>query len=144
MIKDKLENLHRYSINENFEDIKKKIGLGKSLPVDQPDSVKKINLKYFTKDLDYKNFENHKKYIDLHIILEGSEKIGLNYVEDLKPLTDYDEVQDFQLFQGVSKEELILHKEEFILLFPGEVHITGGKIKESEEITKIVYKIPFD
>jgi len=143
MIKDKLENINRYSINREFEKFKKAIKLYGDYPMDLKLPLKAIPLEYQTKDFDLTKFENHNKNIDIHFIVEGRELIGINRFDNLKPTMEYDEDNDYQLFEGEVKETVILNTGDFLLLFPGEVHITGGKVIESTTVKKIVYKMPF-
>lgn len=143
MIKDKLENIERYSINIEFEKFKKTISLYGDYPMDLKLPLKAIHLEYQTKDFDLTKFENHHKNIDIHFVVEGSELIGINRFDNLKPTMKYDEENDYQLFEGEVNETIILNSGDFLLLFPGEVHVTGGKVIESNKVKKIVYKIPF-
>jgi len=143
MIKDKLENIERYSINMEFENFKKTIRLYDDHPKDLKLPLKAIPLEYQTKDFDLTKFENHRKNIDIHFVVEGSELIGINRVDNLKPTMKYDEDNDYQLFEGEVKETIILNSGDFLLLFPGEVHVTGGGVIGSTTVKKIVYKIPF-
>ena len=145
MIKDKLENIERYSINDNFEKFKNEVRQTKSFPTKLELPLKSISLEYETKDFDLTKFENHHENIDIHFLIEGSECIGLKNVSDLVPETAYDENNDFQLFKGEPVEQVVLRAGEFLLLFPGEAHVTGGKVgKNSSAVKKRVYKVPFD
>lgn len=142
MIKDNIKNINRYSINEYFDEFKENFRNANSLPNKLNLPFKAIPLEYETGSLDYSKFENHKKYIDMHVMVDGSEIIGLNEEINLINLTEYDVDNDFQLFTGIAKEEIALHQGEFLILFPGEIHVTGGRLTEEMKIKKIVYKIP--
>lgn len=143
MIKDTLENIHRYSINEHFENFKTflKNSTDKDFStIKSP--LKAIPLEYKTGEFNLSKFENHQKFIDIHYIVEGEEQIGLNTLEDLEPNMDYDSESDYQLFDGKAKEIVVLQKGEFLLLFPGEVHVTAGRNHIDEDLKKIVFKVP--
>ena len=142
MIKDTLHHLSRYFLNKNFEKFKEELKTRSSLPVTLPEPFKAVQLEYSTTDWDYDKFETHRKYIDVHVIIEGVERVGLNYTEELEPMTEYDGLNDYQLFRGMTRDEFVLQKEDFIVLFPGEAHLTGGRIKQKQKVKKIVYKIP--
>ena len=144
MIKDKIKNINRYSINEYFDEFKENFRDLNSLPTKLNPPFKAIPLEYETGSLDFSKFENHKKYIDIHLMVDGSEIIGLSEELSLDNLTEYDVENDFQLFTGEAMEEIALHQGEFLLLFPGEIHVTGGKFVENEIVKKIVYKVPFN
>lgn len=142
MIKDNIKSIGRYSINEYFEKFKENFRHVNSIPTKLNPPFKAIPLEYETGSLDFSKFENHKKYIDIHLMVDGCEIIGLNQESNLDKITEYHEENDFQLFTGKPKEKIILHQGEFLLLFPGEIHVTGGRFVENGNVKKIVYKIP--
>ena len=142
MIKDNIKNIGRYSINNPFEEFKRIIMSLETSPVKLKFPLKAIHLEYETKEFDLTKFENHHKYIDIHFLVEGVELIGINRLDNLTPNMEYDEENDYQLFDGEIKETIILNSGDFLLLFPGEVHVTGGKVIGTATVKKIVYKIP--
>lgn len=143
MIKDNIKNINRYSINDHFKNFKNDFFQDKDYPLNLKLPIKAIPLEYETKEFDLTKFENHRKYIDIHLVVEGSEVIGINRLDNLKPTMIYDTENDYQLFEGEIRETIFLNSCDFLLLFPGEVHVTGGRVIESAKIKKIVYKIPF-
>lgn len=142
MIKDKLHHLNRYFLNKNFERFKEELKLPGPLPVTLPKPFKAVQLEYYTTEWDYNKFESHRSYIDVHVMIEGVELIGINCTKELETITEYDGSNDYQLFGGMTRDQFILPKDHFIVLFPGEAHLTGGRIKQRKKIIKIVYKIP--
>ena len=145
MIKDRLENIGRYFINDHFELFRKAVKVSNDYPKELELPLKVIPLKYQTKDFDTTKFENHERNIDVHFLVNGKEQIGVNQVPNLTSVTAYDEKNDFQLFRGEVAERITLHADEFLVLFPGEAHVTGGLAENnSSAVEKMVYKIPFD
>lgn len=143
MIKDKIKNIERYSINDLFEEFKRII-MSLETPPDKVNlPLKAIPLEYETKEFDLTKFENHQRYIDIHYIIEGAEQIGINLIENLKSNMTYNEDGDYQLFEGEVKEIINLNTGDFLLLFPGEAHVSGGEFIGTATVKKIVYKIPF-
>lgn len=142
MIKDKLVNINKYKINDAFEIFKTKLSdIDNILKIEAP--FKAIPLEYETKKFDLSKFENHQKFIDIHYIIKGQEMIGLTPIDLLIPNMEYDSENDYQLFDGEVKDTIVLAEGEFLFLFPGEAHVTGGSVNESiEKITKIVFKVP--
>lgn len=144
MIKDKLENINRYSINEHFEDFKKFINqsIGDDLSsIEKP--LKAIPLEYLTGDFNLGKFENHQQFIDIHYIIKGKEVIGLTPIDELSPNMNYDDKNDYQLFDGVVQETIQVSSGEFLLLLPGEAHVTGGIVNDLRNmVKKIVFKVP--
>ncbi len=143
MIKDKIKNIGNYTLNEYFEIFKNSISKNNAPPFNLNTPLRVIPLKYETKNFDLTKFENHKKNIDIHYIMEGTEQIGINLVDNLKSNIEYNEDGDYQLFDGSVEDKIILNAGEFLLLFPGEAHVTGGDVIGSAIVKKIVYKIPF-
>lgn len=143
MIKDKIENIGHYKLNEYFEIFKNLILKNNAPPLNLNTPLRVILLEYETKNFDLSKFENHKKNIDIHYIIDGTEQIGINLVGNLKSNIEYNEDGDYQLFDGRVEDKIILNPGEFLLLFPGEAHVTGGNVIGSAMVKKIVYKIPF-
>ncbi|MFY0698229.1 hypothetical protein A8B79_10375 [Balneola sp. EhC07] len=141
MIKDQISDLERYKISREFNKLIVWVNAGMDEEL-LPDTIKAIHLEYETKKFDLSKFENHQRYIDVHYILEGEEYIGIQDTTNLKPVTEYMENDDYQLFEGAVDEKLILRKGNFIVLFTNEAHVTGGLIKQPQIVKKIVFKIP--
>ncbi|MCB5307968.1 YhcH/YjgK/YiaL family protein [Yersinia massiliensis] len=87
--------------------------------------------------------ELHRYYIDIHILLEGSEVIGASpSTQGQRPTMDFDSERDYGLFEGVSTETLLtLAPGDIALLFPGELHRPMGTLAEVGPIRKIVVKV---
>jgi YhcH/YjgK/YiaL family protein len=143
MIKDKIENLGIYTINDSFEVFKKfvaeNLNTDEILKIQLP--YKAIPLEYKTADHNLSEFESHRKYIDIHYILEGTEEIGITQIGDVTPNMDFDVDSDYQLFDGQVQERITLSKGEFLILFPHETHVTAGTVDAPGKIVKkIVFK----
>jgi len=141
MIKDKIGNLSRYQINEAFEQFKKHMASGES-PETVTLPLKAIPLTYETGEHNLSKFETHRKFIDIHYLIEGEEAIGITQIENLNPNMEYDDAGDYQLFDGQVTETLILSEGEFLLLYPNEGHVTAGVVSEKRTVKKIVFKVP--
>lgn len=74
-----------------------------------------------TKPLYEQRPELHRYYIDIHILLEGSEVIGASpSTQGQRPTMDFDSEKDYGLFEGMSTETLLtLAPGDIALLFPG-------------------------
>jgi YhcH/YjgK/YiaL family protein len=144
MIIDTLKNIQRYSINKQFEDLKDFLKESEGINFTKLESpLKAIPLEYTTKKFDFSKFENHQKFIDIHYIIKGQEQIGLTPVGELEPNMEYDQENDYQLFDGMVNQTFTLKEGDFLLLFPGEAHVTGGVTSElTSDIKKIVFKVP--
>ncbi|MDN0093603.1 YhcH/YjgK/YiaL family protein [Yersinia rohdei] len=87
--------------------------------------------------------ELHRYYIDIHILLEGSEVIGASpSTQGQRPTMDFDIERDYGLFEGITTETLLtLNPGDVVLLFPGELHRPMGTLAEVAPLRKIVVKV---
>lgn len=95
--------------------------------------------KYQTKESGL--FEAHRKYIDIHYLLEGSEIIEITDVKKLKITKDYDDQAD-ALLGTAEGSSYLLKKGQFMVVFPEEAHMPGIKTAEDKEVKKAVVKVP--
>lgn len=140
MIKDNIVNIEQYkTILPSFTDVINYLqGNLISIP------LKVIPLEYQTKTVEDAVYENHIKNIDMHFIVNGVEKVRISKNSLLIQMMDYDEVNDYQLFAGDSfVDEVTLNEGDFLILWPGEVHMTSiHEHIEPVHVKKIVIKIP--
>lgn len=87
-----------------------------------------------------REWESHKDFYDVHIILKGSERIQFNYLANMK-LSDYDAENDWQKMTGIPKFDFTLEEGEVLLLDPNDAHKTGLIINESLPLKKVVFKL---
>ena len=95
---------------------------------------------YTTKPIKEGFWEGHKKYIDLHIILSGSERIDYNLKNSLTE-NSFDKESDFVSFNGEKKMSLCLNKIDFVIFFPEDIHKTGLNVGNSQKVEKVIFKI---
>lgn len=86
-------------------------------------------------------YEAHRKYIDLHYIVEGSEKIRTADADFLKPLGSYDPEKDICFFSGPAVGSYVLHSGDFMVCYPSDAHKAAIAPEEPAGIRKIVVKI---
>lgn len=85
-------------------------------------------------------WEGHRDYIDIHIILDGKERIDYNLMGNLEPI-DYKKEGDFASFKGNKKQSLILEKDDFVVFYPEDIHMTGLNVCNTEEVNKVIFKV---
>lgn len=141
MIKDDIAHLIRYSLNSYFAEFKRLID--KKVPFENfPEQIKVIPLEYKTKNREDLKFESHKKYIDVHHLLDGEELVLTEDIKNLNVITEYNSKDDYQLFEGKPSSSLHVRKGDFLILFPNEAHMTGCMVENPETVKKTVFKIP--
>lgn len=84
-------------------------------------------------------WEAHRRYIDLHYIIMGTERMGFAPVSRLKP-GGYDHDKDFLLLEGTG-DFLTLHERDFVLLWPEDAHMPGIAVAGPSLVKKGVFKI---
>ena len=148
MIIDKLENLGRYSPAIPFlDDLVKYISATdvNSLTAGRHDvdgnGVFILRFEYQTKPIEECVIEAHQKYIDVHVVLDGAEQIGVGPVAECDA-GEYDEAKDFMPLKGVLGR-WDLKAGNFAILFPGEAHATGGLNLNVCQVRKMVAKVPY-
>jgi YhcH/YjgK/YiaL family protein len=147
MIKDSIHNIFLYQ-NISF-DLKKIIEFIKVNKLnDFSEGIFEIdeNLffivsEYYTHSFNSSLFECHKKYIDLQILIKGNELISL--ADSFAKVIDaYDNNKDIQFFEANSSIDLNIKENEFIIIFPHELHQPGIINFNSSKVKKAVFKIP--
>ena len=88
-------------------------------------------------------FEAHRRYLDIHIMVEGEERVDMNRPEDLK-LTDAQEGNDFYAYQGESWHSTVLKPGEFLVVFPGDAHRIKVQVDGPKSVSKAVFKVCID
>ena len=88
-------------------------------------------------------FEAHRRYLDIHIMVEGEERVDMNRPEDLK-LTDAQEGNDFYAYQGESWHSTVLKPGEFLVVFPGDAHRIKVQVDGPRTVSKAVFKVCID
>ncbi|MEL5894412.1 YhcH/YjgK/YiaL family protein [Bacteroides sp. GD17] len=83
---------------------------------------------------DEQPLEVHHKYIDVHILLEGSERIGWKAIEDVRhEIKPYDEEGDCALYKEQPTMWVDLCPGQFMIVYPEDPHapvIGSGKIRK--------------
>lgn len=118
-----------------------KLALGKHT-IDGESIFALVN-EYETKIEDSVVYEAHKKYVDLHYMVSGTEQIGFSsYSSNSKEVRSYSADEDYALYEA--EGSLVQVKPEmFAIFFPTDLHMPGiseengavGKVK------KVVVKI---
>ena len=150
MIVTKLENLQNYvSVNPNFADAfealaalyKEPFEKGRH-PVDG-DRIFINALEYNTKAPEESLMEAHRAYVDVMLMVEGEEIIGVSDVDSLGEITmEYDPKGDALLAKLEPGYQTVhMKKGSVCILFPEDAHAPGMNEKAPCAVKKFVQKV---
>ncbi|MFA3799885.1 YhcH/YjgK/YiaL family protein [Leptotrichia hongkongensis] len=108
----------------------------------------KMNLgKYFTKSENEKFWESHKKYLDVQIMINGTEKVAINDIRDME-VKSFDEEKDLTILEGDKAFDIVMKTGDVLVFFPNDVHKPELNVSENDDsgnirkiVTKVVFKI---
>jgi biofilm protein TabA len=146
MILDILENAHRYLVMNN--------GFAKAVEFLQRPELQELPVGRYeidgervyamvSKDFGIKkedtHLETHEKYIDIQLILSGTDDIGWKPKSlCTQPSGEYDPESDLQFFADTPNTWLSIESGEFAIFFPEDAHMP---MISSGQIHKVVVKI---
>ena len=98
---------------------------------------------YSPKSLNEAKFEAHKKYIDIQLLLRGSEKIYFTDKSKLCVDIPYNSDDDIEFFseQVAENNFVVLDGTNFVMLYPHEAHAPQVKYDSHFNVKKVVIKI---
>ena len=93
---------------------------------------------YETIPLEEAFFEAHKKYLDVHLMMSGAERVDISHPD---VLTLFDHKDDFYAYQGEAEQTLLLAPGSFLVVFPGDAHRIKVQVEGPENVSKVVFKL---
>lgn len=100
-----------------------------------------VNIVEYTTTVPEERFwEAHKYYLDVHVMLHGTEQIDLNFIQNMK-LGDFVEADDFLPMDGEKKVSVILKDGDFLICYPSDGHRTAVAADGPETIKKAIFKV---
>jgi len=83
--------------------------------------------------------ECHRKYIDIQLVLEGTEEMGWKPLTDCsQPVSDYSEEKDIRFFRDAPASWVAVPPEHFCIFFPEDAH---APLVGTGTIRKVIFKI---
>ena len=86
------------------------------------------------------SFEIHKRYIDIHCILEGEEAVEIADLSSLNITQPYNEERDIALGTAHGTRHII-RKGQYCITMPQEAHSPGLCVTNPMKIKKAVFKV---
>ncbi len=93
-----------------------------------------------TKNFSESIWESHEKYLDIHFLVDGNERIFYGPEENMTEIKPYDPEKDITVFEG-DGTEVFFPKNSFVIFFPGEIHKALVNVGVTEKIKKVVVKL---
>ena len=100
-----------------------------------------VNIVEYTTTIPEKRFwEAHKNYLDIHVMIHGTEQIDLNFIQnmDVKEVVEKD---DFLPMDGEKNSSVILRDGDFLICYPSDGHRTAVAVNGPETIRKAIFKV---
>lgn len=84
--------------------------------------------------------EAHEKYIDIQLLVSGNEVIGVAPIECEKQLVEANPEKDIWKY-SCKTQPICLSENEFMVLYPNDIHMPGATLGESVKCRKVVVKV---
>lgn len=97
-------------------------------------------VEYETTTAEKRFWEAHRQYLDLHLMLEGTEQIDINFIDNMEQ-KEFVEKDDFLPLEGNPKGHVILEKDDFLICYPKDAHKTAIAVETPTTIKKAIFKI---
>ena len=85
-------------------------------------------------------WEAHRKYLDVHVKLHGTEQIDLNFIQNMD-VKEFVEKDDFLPMDGEKNSSVVLRDGDFLICYPSDGHRTAVAVEEPEKIKKAIFKV---
>lgn len=95
---------------------------------------------YTTTTAEERFWEAHRCYLDVHVMLRGTEQIDIGFTESMVS-KDYVEADDFLPLEGEKNASVILKAGDFLICGPGDGHRTAVAADRPETIKKAIFKV---
>ena len=85
-------------------------------------------------------WEAHRKYLDVHVMLHGTEQIDLNFIQNMD-VKEFVEKDDFLPMDGEKNSSVVLRDGDSLICYPSDGHRTAVAVEEPEKIKKAIFKV---
>lgn len=93
-----------------------------------------------TKAAEGRQLEAHRRFLDIQLILSGSEQVGWAPVDTLTPAGEFNEVKDCGMYTGEC-DFMNIRAGYCYVVFPEDAHMPGSHLAEQTEFVKLVVKL---
>ena len=93
---------------------------------------------YDTLPLEDTFFEAHRRYLDIHLMMEGEERVD---IASPQGLTLFEHQEDFYAYRGQAEQNLVLRPGSFLVVFPEDAHRIKIQVNGPKTVSKVVFKV---
>ncbi|MDR0756062.1 MAG: YhcH/YjgK/YiaL family protein [Puniceicoccales bacterium] len=146
MIIDKIENFGTYlGLHKNFIRVfdflksgdLNKLACGRHI-LDEDNLF--VNIDAYTTQSTQK-LEAHRRYIDVQMLIQGSEKMGYAHIGYTKPKSMYDDEKDIVFLEG-NADALTVDATLFLIFYPQDAHMPALNVgAHPQRVKKAVFKV---
>ncbi|SDF96747.1 YhcH/YjgK/YiaL family protein [Marvinbryantia formatexigens] len=100
-----------------------------------------VNVSEYTTTVRSERFwEAHRKYLDVHVMLQGIETIDLGFVWRMNP-GEYEPDKDFLPLDGQATATVTMREGDFLICMPQDAHMTAIMNEQPQKIKKAIFKV---
>lgn len=101
-----------------------------------------VNVAEYETELAAERFwEAHREYIDLHVLMEGQERIDVSFTQNMQEKS-YDAAKDMLVLEGQAQAGVnMLHAGDFLVCYPQDAHRTAVHVDLKSKVKKCIFKI---
>lgn len=137
------EHIHRPEVQKVIDFLKNHDLTDQTLGIHEVEEDFFYNvISYTTTTEDQRPWESHHQYIDIHVPIDGDEKIAHAFVSEVE-LKDYVENEDFQQSVATPSNYLTIKPGQLLVLDTYDIHKTGLIAHEPQMIKKAVFKVKY-
>lgn len=97
-------------------------------------------VEYTTTTPEERFWEAHKNYLDVHVMLHGTEQIDVNFIQNME-VKEFVPQEDFLPMEGEKNSSVILRDNDFLICYPSDGHRTAVAVNEPQTIKKAIFKV---
>lgn len=97
-------------------------------------------VEYTTTTPEERFWEAHKEYLDVHMMIRGTEQIDLNFIQNMD-VKEYVKKDDFLPMDGEKNGSVILRDGDFLICYPSDGHRTAVAVGDAQPIKKAIFKV---
>lgn len=119
------------------------LGEGSSHRQELPDGAHAVETAYRTKPRSEGFFESHRRYVDLQVVVSGTECMEVSGAAGLAVAQPYDEAKDLITYADTDEASRLRVREgEAVVFWPEDAHLPSMAVGTPGLVRKIVVKVP--